>query len=177
MATLDDILLTDEDMDKLIVGQFKNPYLNMSFNEPIKIKRLRDGAKLPECGSAAAAGYDVFACLDEPEIHILPHETFKVGTGLAMEPPILSWVGVFARSGLATKEGLRPANCVGVIDPDYRGEIIVALHNDSNLTRIVKDGEKIAQLILFPRIAWNIKEVEELTDTNRGAGGFGSTGK
>lgn len=144
---------------------------------PVYFKRLNENAKLPEQGSDAAAGYDVFACLDHEKEVVPPHETVKVSTGLAMEPPNNTWVGVFARSGLATKEGLRPANCVGVIDPDYRGPIIVAIHNDSDKERVITDGEKIGQLILFPRMEMNIEEVKELSDTERGAGGFGSTGK
>ena len=143
---------------------------------PVKIKKLNPKAKLPEKGSVAAAGYDVFACIDT-EIQIPPHETKKIGTGLSSEPPYAFWLGIFARSGLATKEGLRPANCVGVVDPDYRGEIIVAIHNDSNTPKIIKPEEKIGQLILIPRYEMNITEVDELTNTDRGSGGFGSTGK
>lgn len=143
---------------------------------PIKIKKLNENAKLPEHGSIAAAGYDVFACIDEI-ITLRPHETAKISTGLSVELPDGYWMGVFARSGLATKEGLRPSNCTGVIDSDYRGEVIVALHNDSETTRIITPGEKIAQLIVLPFVYWNLKEVNELSDTQRGTGGFGSTGK
>lgn len=141
----------------------------------IKIKKLKSTAKLPEHGSAAAAGYDVFACLDS-EVWVRPHETMPIGTGLSMAPPQDSWIGVFARSGLATREGLRPANCVGVIDADYRGEIIVAVHNDSEVPRAIQPNEKIAQLVLMPNYEWNIIETDQLDETERGAGGFGSTG-
>ena len=141
----------------------------------VKFKKLKTKAKLPEQGSNAAAGYDIFACLDE-EVTIFPHCTMKIGTGLAAAPPAMFWLGIFARSGLATKEGLRPANCVGVVDPDYRGEIIVAVHNDSDEVRTVTPNEKIGQLILMPRYEMKIKETSELDETDRGAGGFGSTG-
>lgn len=145
-------------------------------NLPIKIKKLSPNAKLPEHGSAAAAGYDVFACIDET-IELLPHTTSKVSTGLAVEIPEGYFMGVFARSGLATKEGLRPSNCVGVIDSDYRGIVIVAVHNDTEETRYISPNQKIAQLIVLPFIYWDIEEVQELNDTDRGSGGFGSTGK
>lgn len=145
-------------------------------NLPIEIKRLNEKAKMPEHGSAAAAGYDVFACLDE-SIQLQPHETVKISTGLSVAVPDGYWMGVFARSGLATKEGLRPSNCVGVVDSDYRGEVIVALHNDSEKVRIITPNEKIAQLIILPFMYWDIKEVDKLSDTDRGSGGFGSTGK
>lgn len=142
----------------------------------VQFKKLKETAKIPEQGSQFAAGYDIFACIDEP-IQINPHETIKIGTGLAAAAPALFWLGVFARSGLATKQGLRPANCVGVIDPDYRGQIIVPLYNDSNTTRIIQPNEKIGQLILMSRYDLNIEEVDELNETTRGVGGFGSTGK
>ena len=102
--------------------------------------------------------------------------TKKIGTGLAAAPPYDFWIGIFARSGLATKEGLRPANCVGVIDSDYRGPVKVALHNDSEQRQRIKNGERIAQLILMPFYEIDFHEVDELDDTERGEGGFGSTG-
>lgn len=145
-------------------------------NYLIKIKKLNQKAKMPEQGSAAAAGYDIFACLDH-DVILYPHKTTKIGTGLAAELPIDSWLGIFARSGLATKEGLRPANCVGVVDSDYRGEIIVAVHNDSNAIRTITPDEKIGQVVLFPKLNCSFEEVDELNDTERGTGGFGSTGK
>ena len=142
----------------------------------INIKRLSETAKLPERGSASAAGYDLFADLQEA-IEIKPHETFMINTGVAMEIPEGYWGGVFARSGLSAKEGLRPANCVGVVDADYRGPVCVALHNDGEVSRTVVPGQKVAQLVVVPFLAVEFDEVEELSDTVRGAGGFGSTGK
>ena len=143
---------------------------------PIKVKKINQNAVLPTCGSAFAAGYDLYACIDEP-VEIYPYGTIKIGTGLIMETPDPFWLGIFARSGLATKQGLRPANCTGVIDPDYRGEIIVALHNDTNEIQTIQPQERIGQAILMPRYIIDFEEVDELTDTDRGAGGFGSTGK
>ena len=151
-------------------------FKKINFLDPIKVKKILPTSKLPEHGSESAAGYDIFACLNHT-ITIKPHETVKIGTGLTIEAPNYCWYGIVARSGIATKEGLRPANCVGVIDPDYRGEIIVALHNDSETPREVYNGEKIAQMIFFPRIEVNFEEVDELNETERGDGGFGSTGK
>lgn len=142
----------------------------------IKIKKLTDTAKTPTRGSEYAAGYDLYADVKE-NVQIKPHETVKIGTGLAMEIPDGYFGAIFARSGLAAKEGLRPANCVGVCDSDYRGEYIVAIHNDSEETRTVTAGERIAQLVVMPYLPVTFDEVSELTDTNRGEGGFGSTGK
>jgi dUTP pyrophosphatase len=142
----------------------------------INIKRLTDSAKLPDRGSAFAAGYDLFADVTE-DVTIEPHETKMIGTGLAMEIPEGYFGGIFARSGLSAKEGLRPANCVGVVDADYRGEIKVALHNDGEVQRVVTPAEKIAQLVVVPFLSVSLNEVKELSDTVRGAGGFGSTGK
>ena len=142
----------------------------------IKIKKLTDTAKTPTRGSEYAAGYDLYADVKE-NVQIKPHETVKIGTGLAMEIPDGYFGAIFARSGLATKEGLRPANCVGVCDSDYRGEYIVAIHNDSEKTRTITAGERIAQLVVMPYLPVTFDEVSELTDTNRGEGGFGSPGK
>ncbi len=142
----------------------------------INIKRLTDSAKLPDRGSAFAAGYDLFADVTE-DVTIEPHETKMIGTGLAMEIPEGYFGGIFARSGLSAKEGLRPANCVGVVDADYRGEIKVALHNDGEVQRVVTPAEKIAQLVVVPFLPVSFNEVSELSDTVRGACGFGSTGK
>lgn len=142
----------------------------------IKIKKLTDTAKTPTRGSEYAAGYDLHADVKE-DVQIKPHETAKIGTGLAMEIPDGYFGAIFARSGLAAKEGLRPANCVGVCDSDYRGEYIVAIHNDSEETRTITAGERIAQLVVMPYLPVTFDEVAELTDTNRGEGGFGSTGK
>lgn len=141
----------------------------------INIKKLTDTATLPSRGSEYAAGYDLYADVQE-ELVIKPHTTVKVGTGLAMEIPAGYFGGIFARSGLATKEGLRPANCVGVVDADYRGEIIVALHNDGDEVRTIVPQERIAQIVILPFLGVTFNEVSELSETVRGAGGFGSTG-
>ena len=142
----------------------------------INIKKLTETAKLPERGSAYAAGYDLFADLKEA-VEIAPKQTLMINTGVAMEIPEGYWGGIFARSGLSAKEGLRPANCVGVVDTDYRGPVCVALHNDSEVVRVVTPGQKIAQLVVVPFLTVEFEEVEELSDTVRGVGGFGSTGK
>lgn len=141
----------------------------------IKLKKLRDNVQIPTRGSEYAAGYDLYAAITFPVI-ITPHTTVKIGTGIAVEIPNGYFGAVFARSGLATKEGLRPANAVGVVDSDYRGECIVALHNDSDTPRTVTPGERIAQLVIMPYLKINFKEVDELSNTTRGKGGFGSTG-
>lgn len=142
----------------------------------VRFKRLNDLAKIPTRGSKFSAGYDLYAATDK-DVQIPPHATVKIGTGLAMELPV-GWFGaIFARSGIATKRGLRPANCVGVCDCDYLGEYIVALHNDSNDTMTIQAGERIAQLVILPCQDIDFKEVDELHDTDRGIGGFGSTGE
>ena len=142
----------------------------------INIKKLNENAVIPTYGSEFSAGADLYALSDEP-IVIAPHETVLVHTGVAMEIPT-GYVGlVFARSGLATKRALAPANKVGVIDSDYRGEIMVALHNHGNEPKTVENGERIAQLVLVPYISADFNEVDELSDTVRGEGGFGSTGR
>ena len=144
--------------------------------ETIPVKLLRSGAKLPTFGSAEAAGADLYACM-EKEITIAPGETAFIPTGLAMELP-RGFVGlIYARSGLACKYGLAPANTVGVIDSDYRGEFIVALYNHGREPRTVSHGERIAQLVVTPVLLPAYLEVEELNDTKRGGGGFGSTGR
>lgn len=142
----------------------------------IKIKKLNNNAIIPTHGSEYAAGYDLYACIDKP-ITIPAHKTVKIGTGVAMELPHGYFGAIFARSGLATKEGLRPANCTGVSDADYRGEYIVALHNDTNESKIIMPKERIAQLVIIPHLTAEFKEVNKLTETDRGVGGFGSTGK
>ena len=142
----------------------------------INIFIMTDSAKLPERGSVSAAGYDLFADVAE-DVTIAPHETKMIGTGLAMEIPEGYFGGIFARSGLSAKEGLRPANCVGVVDSDYRGEIKVALHNDGEQARVITPAEKIAQLVVVPFLSVDFNEVSNLSDTARGEGGFGSTGK
>jgi dUTP pyrophosphatase len=142
----------------------------------MKIKRLRDTAVVPTRESSSAAGYDMYADIAEP-VTIQPHETAKIGTGIAMEIPEGYFGGVAARSGLSSKEGLRPANCYGIVDSDYRGEIIVALHNDSETARVVTPQERIGQIIIQPYLNVEFDEADELSDTARGSGGFGSTGK
>ena len=145
----------------------------MSF--AMNIKKLNENARIPTYGSTAAAGADLYAC-EAGEITIAPGETKLIHTGLAMEIPE-GLVGlIYARSGLASKRGLAPANKVGVIDSDYRGEIIVALHNHGTAEQTVADGERIAQIVFAPYYAAEFTVVEELCDTARGEGGFGSTG-
>jgi dUTP pyrophosphatase len=141
----------------------------------MKIKRLHPDAIVPTLGSAAAAGYDLYALYP---CDLEPGSTYLIHTGWAMEIPDGFWGGIYARSGLATKKGLRPANCVGAIDPDYLGEVMVSLHNDSSSIQHINAGDSIAQLI-FAELwhpADGLEEVEELSDTSRGEGGFGSTG-
>ena len=143
----------------------------------VEIKRLNDKAIIPTRGSSNAAGYDLYANLGEYDVlEIQPHCTYSVGTGLAISIPTGYFGAIFARSGIARDRGLRPANCVGVIDSDYRGEVIVALHNDSDELPRVRNGERIAQLVILPYLPVEFEEVEHLTETERGEGGFGSTG-
>lgn len=141
----------------------------------VNVKKLRDNAIIPTQGSKYAAGYDLYAAIDIP-ITIKSGETVKIGTGLAFELPEGFFAGIFARSGLATKQGLRPANCVGVVDCDYRGEVIVAIHNDSNRDTAIAPGDRIAQMILLPYQSMEFTEVSDLSETDRGDGGFGSSG-
>ena len=137
----------------------------------------KDGAaETPTRGSKYSAGLDLYAHLDVDCVEIPAGTTVKIGTGIGLEIPEGFFGAVFARSGFATKKGLRPANCVGVIDADYRGEVIVALHNDSTETVAVCNGDRIAQLVIIPYLNVELNEVDKLTDTVRGAGGFGSTG-
>ena len=142
----------------------------------VQIKKLRDNAIIPTRGSEKAAGYDLYACIPEPA-EIKPHSTVKIGTGLALAIPDGYFGAIFARSGLAAKQSLRPSNCVGVADSDYRGEYIVALHNDGEETRTVNPGDRIAQLVVMPYLSVCFEETDELDETERGSGGFGSTGK
>ena len=142
----------------------------------IKIKKLTETAVIPTRGSEHAAGYDLYADIQEPVV-IKPHQTEKIGTGLAVEIPEGYFGAIFARSGLAAKQSLRPANCVGVCDSDYRGEYMVALHNDSDTEQVIQAKDRIAQLVVMPYLAVEFDEVEELEKTERGTGGFGSTGK
>ena len=152
----------------------KNLYNKEKKHMIINIKKLRSDAVIPKRGSNGAAGYDLYSCNGDV---IQPHETKKFGTGLAIEIPHGYFGAIFARSGLATKRGLRPGNCVGCCDSDYRGEYIVALHNDSNIPQRIEKGDRIAQLVVMPYLAVDFNEVDELSDTQRGMSGFGSTGR
>ncbi len=142
----------------------------------VKIKKLNENAIIPTYGSEFAAGADLYACLDAPVI-IEPQETLLIKTGLALEVPA-GYAGlIYARSGLASKKGLAPANKVGVVDADYRGEVMVALHNHGKAAATVEPGERIAQMVIAPFLAAEFIEADELEDTVRGEGGFGSTGR
>jgi len=141
----------------------------------LKIKKLDPKAVIPTCGSAYSAGNDLYACIDETVV-INPHETKLIKTGLALEIPV-GYAGlIYARSGLASKRNLAPANKVGVVDSDYRGEVMVALHNHGEAPQIIEPNERIAQLVITPFLKVEFMEVEELEETVRGDGGFGSTG-
>lgn len=142
----------------------------------VKIQKIKKSAKLPTYGSHEAAGADLYACIEQP-LSIAPAQTVLVPTGIAIELPLGTVGLVYARSGLATKLGLAPANKVGVIDSDYRGEIFVALYNQSKDVQIVEPQDRIAQLVVTPYITANFVEVDALNTTARGVGGFGSTGK
>ena len=146
----------------------------MSF--PMNIKKLNENARIPTYGSEFAAGADLYACLDA-DVTIAPAETLLIHTGLAMEIPT-GLVGlIYARSGLACKRGLAPANKVGVVDSDYRGEFMIVLHNHGTAPQTIEHGERIAQLVITPVFTPGFIEVDGLTDTERSGGGFGSTGK
>ncbi len=147
----------------------------MDIQMNIGIKKLNDKAMLPTRGSEQAAGWDLYSNNEEAVV-IAPHATVMIGTGLSMAIPNGYFGAVYARSGLATKQGLRPANCVGVIDSDYRGEIIVSLHNDTNEERTVNPHERIAQLVVMPYLEVAFTEQDSLDETLRGENGFGSTG-
>ena len=141
----------------------------------VNIKKLNENAIIPTYGSEFAAGADLYACIDE-EVTILPNETKLIKTGLAIEVPQGYGAFIYARSGLASKRGLAPANKVGVVDCDYRGEIMVALHNHSDVEQAIAPLERIAQMVIAPYITAEFEEVDNLSDTVRGDGGFGSTG-
>ena len=142
----------------------------------VNVKKLNENAVLPTYGSANAAGADIYACLDAP-LTIAPHETVMVHTGLAMEIPEGCAGLIYARSGLACKRNLAPANKVGVVDSDYRGEFMIALHNHGTTSQTIEPKERIAQLVITPYIVGQFEVVDELDTTERGAGGFGSTGR
>ncbi len=143
----------------------------------VKIKKLKDNAIIPTRESASSAGYDLYACLDKDEIVIEPNTNKLIGTGISLQIPEGYFSAIFARSGIASKQNLRPANCTGVIDSDYRGEYFIPLHNDSNEIRIIKNKERIAQLVILPYMPIEFEETDSLDETLRGDKGFGSTGK
>lgn len=142
----------------------------------INIKKLKVDAVIPTRGSKQAAGYDLYAYTQNP-ITIEPHKTELIHTGIAIEVPEGYFGAIVARSGLAVKQGLRPANAIGICDSDYRGEYMVALHNDSDCVRVIKHGERIAQLIVMPYLEIEFNEIDKLENTERGTRGFGSTGE
>ena len=158
-------------MEKLIIDPI----------QPIEVDlvKLTETATLPTRGSDYAAGWDLYADLADvglDQVTIAPGQVVKISTGVAVALPAYCFGGLYARSGLASKKGLRPANCTGVIDEDYRGGVLVAIRNDSNEVQVIQHGERIAQLIVQPYIPVVFNEVNELSTTDRGAGGFGSTG-
>jgi dUTP pyrophosphatase len=141
----------------------------------VKIHFLNDNAKMPVHGSLCSAGHDLYSICSE-QIRIGPHETVKMKTGIALEIPEGYAGFIYARSGIATKRGLAPANKVEVIDSDYRGEIMIALHNDTDMLQFIEPGERIAQLVIAPYLKVEFEQCNSLSDTERGSGGFGSTG-
>ena len=141
----------------------------------IQIKKLRPDAVTPTAGSAFSAGYDLYACMDGP-IEVPPHETVMIHLGFSAAIPEGFFGAIFPRSGLASRQGLRLSNCVGVCDCDYRGEYMVPLYNDSDTPRVVSPGDRVAQMVVLPCQAAEFVDVDALPDTERGAGGFGSTG-
>ena len=144
----------------------------------VKFVKVREGAKVPERGSKFAAGYDLSACIPDMErVIIHPGETVKIPSGLAVKIPDGYFGGVFARSGLSTKQGLRPATAVSVIDSDYVGEIFIPIHNDSNEIRVIEHGQRICQLVILPYLNAEFEETDKLDETERGDNGFGSSGK
>ena len=143
--------------------------------QPVPVKRLSPAAKLPSYGTEEAAGADLYACLEQP-VTVAPGASEWISTGIALEIPRGCAGLIYARSGMACKKGLAPANKVGIIDSDYRGEVVVVLHNHSNQPRTVEPGERIAQLVITPVLTPAYEEVNELSSSERGAGGFGSTG-
>lgn len=148
-----------------------------TMNNNLKIKKVEPDATVPTLGSKFAAGYDLYAYIKEDDgfCYIEPGCTALIKTGVVAEIPVGFFGGIYARSGIATKRGLRPANCTGVVDADYRGEIMVALHNDSTELQPIAHGERIAQLVIQPYLSLDIEVVSELDDTERGDGGFGSS--
>lgn len=142
----------------------------------INIKKLREDAIIPTKGTTKSAGLDLYALLEDSKKVIPSGKTVKINTGLAVEIPDGYFAGIFARSGIATKRGLRPANCVGVIDSDYRGEIIIAIHNDSDIDEEILNKERVAQMVIMSYLDVEFNEVDDLSSSDRDHGGFGSTG-
>lgn len=142
----------------------------------VKIMRMSETAIIPTKAHSTDACFDLYADI-ENALTIKPHDTVKVSTGIATEIPVGYWGAIFARSGIATKQGLRPANGVGVVDACYRGIWVVALHNDTEIEQTINPGDRIAQAMILPVLEVELEEVESLNDTDRGAGGFGSSGK
>ena len=158
------------------MGRLAGKWKGIEIMEAIRVKKLKNNAIMPTYGSAEAAGADLYACLAEP-VTIHPGESVFVPTGLAMEIP-KGYAGlIYARSGLACKRGLAPANKVGVVDSDYRGEFMIVLHNHGSASQKIEHGERIAQLVITPVFTPGFTEVDDLSDTIRASGGFGSTGK
>ena len=142
----------------------------------IDIKKLYEDSIIPTRGTEESAGYDLYAHIDVETKELAPGETFMVGTGIAIEIPKGYYAAIFARSGIAAKRNLRPANCVGVIDSDYRGEIKVPIFNDSNTNQVLENKERVAQMVIMPYLSITFNEVENLSESNRDHAGFGSTG-
>ena len=142
----------------------------------INIKKLHEDSIIPTRGTNESAGYDLYAYLDSDKIEIKPGETKMVNIGISLEIPSGYFAGIFARSGIASKRNLRPANCTGVIDSDYRGEIKVPIYNDSNMVQVIENKERVAQMIILPYLSVTFNEVNNLSESNRSDSGFGSTG-
>lgn len=146
-------------------------------SQKIKYIKINEKAIVPSKSTEMAAGYDLYACMESNQL-IIPHSTVVIGTGISIIPPQGSFGVIFPRSGMAVKKGLRLANCTGIIDPDYRGEVKVALHNDWEKARIISPGDRIAQIVFFAGYPdMGFEEVESIEETVRGSSGFGSTGR
>lgn len=158
------------------MGRLAGKWKGIKIMEAIRVKKLKENAIMPTYGSTEAAGADLYACVGSP-VCINPGESVFIPTGLAMEIP-RGYAGlIYARSGLACKRGLAPANKVGVVDSDYRGEFMIVLHNHGVEPQTIEHGERIAQLVITPVYTPGFVEIEELSSTERSSGGFGSTGK
>ena len=151
-------------------------YFKRLIEMKINIKKLHDDAIIPTKGTIKSAGYDLYAYFEEDKKEINPGETYMVSTGISLEVPDGYFAGIFARSGIASKRNLRPANCTGVIDSDYRGEIKVPIFNDSDKVQVIENNERVAQMIIMPYLDVTFNEVDSLDETDRDNEGFGSTG-